>query len=194
VTTVYLDVDTQLDFLCPAGALYVPGAEQIVATIAALNRHAAAHGTPLISTTDSHHENDVEFRDWPSHCIRGTLGQRKPAETLVGEVAVIPFTHSIPAFATAKQYILEKASLHSFTNLNLEGLLQALGADRYVIYGVVTEICVKLAAHELLKRTGKRIEIVKDAVRHLSESDRDQTFADLAAAGAHFIGAAAILG
>ena len=38
MTTVYMDVDTQLDFLCPAGALYVPGAETIVETVAALNR------------------------------------------------------------------------------------------------------------------------------------------------------------
>ncbi len=39
--TVFFDVDTQIDFLYPAGALYVPGAETIVDRIAALNRFAA---------------------------------------------------------------------------------------------------------------------------------------------------------
>ena len=33
--TVFVDVDTQLDFLYPAGALYVPGGERIVPAIIA---------------------------------------------------------------------------------------------------------------------------------------------------------------
>ena len=41
--TAFLDVDTQLDFLYPSGALYVPSAERIVDTVSRLNRHAAAH-------------------------------------------------------------------------------------------------------------------------------------------------------
>jgi nicotinamidase/pyrazinamidase len=36
--TVFFDVDTQLDFLYPAGALHVPGAESIVPQVAALIR------------------------------------------------------------------------------------------------------------------------------------------------------------
>ena len=40
--TVFFDVDTQIDFLYPAGALYVPGAEKVVEQIAALNRFAGS--------------------------------------------------------------------------------------------------------------------------------------------------------
>jgi len=46
MNTVFFDIDSQLDFLFPAGALYVPGAERIVPAIARLNRFAAAHGIP----------------------------------------------------------------------------------------------------------------------------------------------------
>jgi nicotinamidase/pyrazinamidase len=35
--TVFVDVDTQIDFLFPAGALYVPGAERLLPAIARLN-------------------------------------------------------------------------------------------------------------------------------------------------------------
>ena len=50
--TLFLDVDTQIDFVYPAGALYVPGAERIVPTVAALNAHAAgAQDTTLLSTS-----------------------------------------------------------------------------------------------------------------------------------------------
>ena len=44
--TIFFDVDTQIDFLYPAGALYVPGAEQIVGNVARLNRFAAAQRLP----------------------------------------------------------------------------------------------------------------------------------------------------
>jgi len=180
MTTVYIDVDTQLDFLCPAGALYVPGAENIVPTVAALNRHAVAQGSALISTADAHTENDVEFHNWPGHCIRGTFGQRKPAATLAG----------LPD----RQYIIEKVTLDCFCQPDLEPLLKKLAADRYVVYGVVTEICVRLAVEGLLARTGKRVEVVEDAVCHLSERDRDRTFAAFEGAGAKLTRAAAILG
>ena len=72
--TLFLDVDTQLDFLYPAGALYVPGAEQIVPAIAALNRYAMSRGIPLLSTVDAHTEDDPEFKTWPAHCVAGSLG------------------------------------------------------------------------------------------------------------------------
>ena len=56
--TVFVDVDTQLDFLYPVGALYVPGAERIVPVLERLNRYAAARGIPVLSTADAHAEND----------------------------------------------------------------------------------------------------------------------------------------
>jgi nicotinamidase/pyrazinamidase len=70
--TAFFDIDSQLDFLYPSGALYVPGAERIVPAIARLNRYASQHGIPVVSTTDAHTENDPEFRIWPHHCVAGT--------------------------------------------------------------------------------------------------------------------------
>src|SRR5512132_921386 len=80
--TVFFDIDTQLDFLYPAGALYVPGAEALVPALVRLNQYAVGKGIPLISTADAHTENDEEFRTWPHHCVAGTAGQAKPAATL----------------------------------------------------------------------------------------------------------------
>ena len=51
--TAFFDIDSQLDFLYPSGALYVPKAERIVPAIAALNRYAAANGIQVVSTTDA---------------------------------------------------------------------------------------------------------------------------------------------
>jgi len=62
VKTVFFDVDTQIDFLYPSGALYAPGAEMIVDRVAKLNCYAAAHGITVISSMDAHSENDPEFK------------------------------------------------------------------------------------------------------------------------------------
>jgi nicotinamidase/pyrazinamidase len=157
---VFFDIDTQLDFLFPAGALYVPGAEAIVDRIAALNKFAASHGIPVISTMDAHTPDDPEFRAWPPHCIAGTLGQRKPASTLLKKRVIVPNEPGLPEISGVhqilgvRQILMEKQALDCFSNVNLPALLDNLGghqrdAGHCIVYGVVTEICVKLAAFGL---------------------------------------------
>src|SRR5205085_9832297 len=128
--TVFFDVDTQLDFLYPAGALYVPGAESIVTQVAALNRYAAAQGIPVISTIDAHTQNDPEFRSWPPHCVAGTAGQQKPAATLLEKRAVISSSPQNFETQGVQQILLEKQSVDCFTNANLAALLERLGAEQ----------------------------------------------------------------
>jgi len=171
--TIFFDIDTQIDFLYPAGALYVPGAECIVGTIASLNRHAPL----LISTMDAHSEDDPEFQIYPHHCVVGTVGQQKPAETLLESRAVIPAVAD-----GVRQLILEKQKLDCFSNPRLEPLLREFAAERCVVYGVVTEICVRFAAFGLLK-LAKRVEIVTDAVKALDERVASKMFAEFASAG-----------
>ncbi len=191
--TVFVDVDTQLDFVFPTGSLYVPGAEKIVDSLARLNQYAGANGIPLISTMDAHRENDAEFVNWPPHCILGCLGQRKPAATVLSEQSVIPFDTHPTVLPTAKQILVQKRVLDVFKNPNLPRLLQHLGAEQYVVYGVVTEICVQYAAIGLLK-TGARVAIVQDAVRSLSEGAANKMFADAKAQGATLTSVAEVLG
>jgi len=180
--TVFFDVDTQLDFLYPAGALYVPGAESIVAEVSALNQYAAAHGIAVVSTVDAHTENDPEFRAWPPHCVAGTAGQQKPAATLLEKRTTIPSTRQGFEIRDAQQILLEKQSVDCFTNPNLPALLDHLEAGRCLVYGVVTEICVKNAAMGLLK-SGRQVTVVTDAVRTLDNTRSAQFFQDFAAAG-----------
>jgi len=164
--TVFVDVDTQIDFLFPAGALYVPGAVRLLPAIARLNHFAAAQGIPLISTTDAHTEDDPEFREWPPHCVAGTTGQLKPAETLVG----------------AGQTIVEKQALDVFSNPDFPGLLDRVAADRYVVYGVATEYCVRCAILGLLA-TGKPVALVTDAIAAVNPEEGARTIAEFTARG-----------
>ncbi|MDP9112691.1 MAG: cysteine hydrolase [Acidobacteriota bacterium] len=179
--TVFFDVDTQFDFLYPAGALYVPGAEKIVEQVATLNRFAGAQAIPLVSTTDAHFEDDPEFKAWPPHCVVETIGQQKPEATLLAKRIIIPNTR-VALNVDAQQFLLEKQTLDCFTNVNVAALLDRFASERYVVYGVVTEICVKFAAFGLLK-TGKRVEIVTDAVCGLRDADSSAMTAAFLAAG-----------
>lgn len=180
--TVFFDIDTQIDFMFPAGALYAPGAETILPIVSKLNHYAAQHGIPVISTMDAHSENDPEFLQWPHHCVVDTFGQRKPTSTLLEKHAVVP--NALHPLAISQQMLLEKQTFSALSNVNFALLLDHFKADRYVVYGVVTEVCVKFAAFGLLE-TGKRVEIVTDAIRALNDENGARTLADFQAAGGH---------
>lgn len=191
--TVFFDVDTQIDFLYPAGALFVPGAEKLIPAFTRLNRYAAAHGIPVISDMDAHTEDDPEFAVWPPHCVAGTSGQQKPASTLLEKRVVVPSAAGDYAIDGAQQIILEKQTLDCFSNPNLPGILKRLGAERYVVYGVVTEFCVRCAAFGLLK-TGRRVELVTDAIQCLSEEDGRRTIDEFVAGGGRLASVAEVSG
>ena len=60
------------------------------------------------------------------------------------------------------------------------------GNAEFVVFGVVTEYCVRLAAKGLLER-GHRVSIVKDAIETLKAEDGARTVAELQTLGAKFI-------
>jgi nicotinamidase/pyrazinamidase len=176
---LYFDIDTQIDFLFPAGALYVPGAEKLVPLIATLNRAASASGAKVISTTCAHDEDDPEFKVWPPHCVVGTVGQMKPAALLLDKPCLAPN-------AGADQIIVEKRELDLFTNSTAELLISALNPEECIVYGVVTEYCVKLCAMGLLDR-GYKVSLVREAIQSLSNADADAFLHEFAArSGAGF--------
>jgi len=180
---VFFDIDTQIDFVYPAGALYVPGAEEILPVVGELNRHAPL----VISTMDAHSEDDAEFQIYPHHCVVGTTGQHKPAITLLDSHGTVP-----AAAPGTRQWILEKQTLDCFSNPHLEPLLARLNAERYVVYGVVTEICVRFAAFGLL-RSGKPVEIVSDAVKALDARQASEMLSEFTRLGGRLTTSAAVL-
>ncbi|HVN05542.1 MAG TPA: isochorismatase family cysteine hydrolase [Bryobacteraceae bacterium] len=179
--TVFVDVDTQIDFLFPAGALYVPGSEKLLPAIARLNQYAASKGIALISTTDAHSENDPEFHDWPPHCVAGTTGQLKPPEALLERRTVLPAAPGAP-IELADQVVVEKQKLDVFSNPNFNALLDRLGASNYVVYGVATDYCIRCAVTGLLA-TGKPVTLVTDAIAGVNPEDGARALAQFTAQG-----------
>jgi nicotinamidase/pyrazinamidase len=180
--TVFFDIDTQIDFLFPAGSLYVPGAERLVPALSRLNLYAVAHGFPLVSSMCAHTEDDPEFREWPAHCVVGTVGQLKPAETLLEKRAVIGVSEGSHLIEGAQQILFEKNRLDITSSPNFRPLLARLAAERYVVYGVVMEYCVRFAALALLE-TGKPVSLVADAIETLNVDAGDRTLREFTQRG-----------
>ncbi len=182
----FFDIDTQIDFVFPAGALYGPGAERVIPATARLNQHAAERGIPLISTMCAHPENALEFKFWRPHCVVGTVGRHKPQATLLTNRATIPNRPSVFDLGDAQQIIVEKDDLDMFSNPNLPALLDRLAIDECIVYGVFTEYCVKCAVTGLLKR-GCEVSLVTEATAHLSAVEGEKLVRSFVDAGAKCI-------
>lgn len=187
---IFWEVDTQADFMQPGGKLYVPGAERLLANIRRLTDAARQGRVFLVSHGCYHAKDDPEFKTFPAHCIKGTPGSEYVPEALTEELIRIPNepTAKLPEdLSRYQQILLEKQTLDIFESLHAAELLQRLPPEaEFVVFGVVTEYCVRLAAKGLLHR-GRRVFVVQDAVETLNAEAGHRTAEELQAMGAKFI-------
>jgi nicotinamidase/pyrazinamidase len=187
---IFWEVDTQVDFMLPGGNLYVPGAERLLPNIHCLTDAARQGRVFLVSHGCFHAKNDPEFNQFPPHCVEGTAGAAYVPEALTEKVSVVENEPdaTLPSDLFAyDQILLKKQTLDIFESRHAEELLERLPRDaEFVVFGVVTEYCVRLAAKGLIKR-GRRVFVVKDAIETLKAEDAARTFAELTAMGARFI-------
>lgn len=186
---VFWEVDTQVDFMLPGGKLYVPGAEKMLPNLRKLTQAADRGQVFLVSHGCYHIANDPEFQTFPPHCIKGTTGAEFVPEALTDRVVRVPNEASatVPQLSQYKQVILEKQTLDVFESRHAEEVLRQLNPKaHFVVFGVVTEYCVRLAAKGLLDR-GRRVSIVEDAIETLAPAAGKQTCEELATMQADFI-------
>jgi nicotinamidase/pyrazinamidase len=190
---VFLDVDTQVDFMLPSGGLYVPHAEEIIPNLAELMSWARAHSIPVISSADTHAPDDPEFALWPPHCVVGTPGQRRIPETLFADAVVVenrPGAFQAPQ-DWAGQIIVEKRVYDFTTNVNSEAILTSLGQPRFVVFGVATEYCVRSAVLAL-RRRNLPVALVRDAIKPISEEGGNKAIGEMVTAGTQLVSTAEV--
>ncbi len=178
--TVFWDVDTQVDFMLPKGALAVPGAEALRPNLARLTDAAREAGFTIVHTADDHDPHDPEIAEqpdfvetFPAHCLRGTGGAERLPET-----APAPGAADIPpdgagvdlaaVAASASEVVLRKNRFDAFSNPAAAPLLRTLAPERVVVYGVALEVCDRYAVEGMLALDGGfEIVLVEDAVAAL---------------------------
>ena len=192
--TIFWDVDTQVDFMLPGGKLYVPGAEKLIPNLGRLTDQARRERVFLVSDACVHTPDDPEFQRFPPHCVRGTPGAEIISETIARRFLILPDRReaSVPRdLSPYQQVILEKQTLDVFDNPHTETVIGRLkeftDADaEFVVFGVVTEYCVRCVAKGLLER-GRRVALVEDAIKTLKTEDGDSALAEMKSLGARMI-------
>jgi nicotinamidase/pyrazinamidase len=187
---VFWEVDTQADFMLPGGKLYVPGAERLLPNIRRLTDAAREGRVFLVSHGCYHTKDDPEFQTFAPHCIKGSAGSALVPEGLSDKVVTVPNEASatLPRdLSQCQQILLEKQTLDIFQSRHAAELLKRFGDDiEFVVFGVVTEYCVRFAAKGLLDR-GRRVSVVRDAIETLKAEDGQRTVAELQGLGARFL-------
>jgi nicotinamidase/pyrazinamidase len=83
--------------------------------------------------------------------------------------------------------LLQKQTLDIFESRHAESLVNRLPrAAEIVVFGVVTEYCVRFAAKGLMKR-GRRVSIVRDAIETLNPEEGRKALDELRSLGARLI-------
>jgi nicotinamidase/pyrazinamidase len=180
---VFVDIDTQRDFLEESGALHVPGSRSIVANLERLSRTAAARGIPVLATACCHTATDPELSQFPPHCMAGTEGQRRIPATERPDSVVLAIGDRLdgplPAHLT-----LNKQEFDVFSRADAGDLIARYDQAKptFVVYGVATDYCVRAAVEGLLARDC-RVAVVVDAIRAIDPDAEAAILTDWAMRG-----------
>lgn len=160
---LFVDIDTQIDFMMPEGHLYVPQAEKIIPKLEALTNAAQHFNIPILASMDAHLPDDPEFDIFPAHCVQNTPGQKKIKQTLVSNSLKLPNERCDFELEPYQSVVVEKVVFDMFGNPNTEKILNTLNPTTCIVYGVATDYCVKAAALGLKSR-GYSVHVVTDAI------------------------------
>jgi nicotinamidase/pyrazinamidase len=149
---VFMDIDTQHDFLDPTGALYVAGSAEILPNLRRLTDFAVDHEIPILATACSHHPEDPELTIFAPHCLAHTPGQaRVPATACLSSVVLDVeerFHGELPPHLT-----LLKRELSVFSRSDADDLVARYNREllTWVVDGVATDYCVRAAVDGLMQ-------------------------------------------
>ena len=185
--TVFVDIDTQFDFMNPNGALYVPDAEDIIDNIKRLFDYAKEHKIKILSSTDAHQVDDPEFKLFPPHCVKDTPGNQKiEASTCKDNIIIENIEQDITeSMLDHEQIIVESQTFDIFDSINTDEIAKKLDARSYVVFGVAADYCVKAAVLGLLKY-GYNVSLVTDATKAITKEGKEEALKEMKDAGAVF--------
>jgi nicotinamidase/pyrazinamidase len=184
---IFVDVDTQRDFLEPDGALLIGGTAAIRPNLARLTEFARAHHIPVLATACAHTLDQADPEPFPPHCLVGTEGQRRIPETeWPGGVIV---KHDEPYEGTRPEHLtIQKQNYDAFRHPHFDQIMGLYTPDHptFVVYGVATDYCVKTAVLGLLARN-QTVVIVVDAMRPVDPENEAVELTDFVQRGATLV-------
>lgn len=190
--TLFWDVDTQFDFMRPEGALYVPGAEEIIDKVGEVRRFALENGYSILSDVDWHRMDNPEISEqpdmkttFPPHGMAGTPGAER-----VGDVGDVPIDYveidevdlaELRKLVQKDQFhiVIRKQSLNVFDNPNTHKLVDLVHPEHVIAFGVALDCCVYYVLGELSKHKGVRLSLLTDVTKGLQTRPDEQVYDEL---------------
>ena len=178
--TIFYDLNTQRDFIPPDGKFPIAGADRVVPMWKAITDLAHEEKIRIVCCVDCHLPGDPQLKSWggqyPDHCMAGTPGQQKIAETAPLNPLMLEHKKYTPEEI---QKILDHPGEIVFKRQEFEHLagnphvsaILRLVLRPYtdiVFYGVYTEACVDREISTLVG-IGPKLHIVTDAVAVIGE-------------------------
>lgn len=181
---VFINVDTQVDFMLPSGKLYVQDSEKIIPNLELLNKYIFDNKIKHLITRDCHYETSKELSNnpdflntFPQHCMIYTDGYENiPESSPISIPSIINWYNNytedeIKQLIMYDEIIITKDEFSAFTgNKYTDIVINNLKNDGYVdfyIYGVTTDICVSYIVDELIDREFN-VYLISDATNYLN--------------------------
>jgi len=184
---IFVDIDTQRDFLEPDGALFVPGSEAILGNLARLTTFARDHSIPILASACSHTVDDAEMAVFGPHCMVGTTGQSRIPQTewSDGSSEVVGVSGKFSGTDLPAHLTIEKREYDVFSHPEADAIISRYNHDQptFVVYGVATDYCVKAAVLGLLDR-GCKVAVVVDAIRAIDTEGEPEVLGEFTRRGA----------
>ena len=149
---VVLVVDMVRGFCEEGNNMYAgESARSIIPNVQRLLEKELEAGAKIIFICDNHEPDDLEFKMFPKHCIKGT-----------SEAEIIP------ELAGFDGDVVPKQRYSGFFNTDLERRLRELAPEKVVVCGVCTDICVMHTVADARNRD-YTVEVPADCVATFSE-------------------------
>lgn len=164
--TAVLVIDMLNDFCKPGGKMVLPGYERLVPPQSALIEAARSLGVPVFWVIQSHDprlRRDRELLKRGSHCLLGTWGvevieELKPRKS---------------------DFHLYKHRYSAFFQTPLDLLLKDMNCDQVIVFGIVTNICVRSTVHDAFF-LGYEVVVPEDCCAATGPREQESTLYDIA--------------
>jgi ureidoacrylate peracid hydrolase len=165
-STAIIVIDMLNEFCKPGGAMVLPGYERLVPPQKKVIEAGRQAGSAILFVADTHRPNvrqDREFLKRTPHCLEGTWGAR-----VIDDLD----PRSDDVYIVKRRY-------SAFFNTDLDLTLRDLQVDTLVIFGVVTNICVRSTVHDAFF-LGYQVIVPEDCVAATGPREQESSLYDIA--------------
>ncbi|MHC5112734.1 MAG: isochorismatase family protein [Planctomycetota bacterium] len=187
---VVVDLNTQKDFCLAEGASPVVNAAALVPALRKVVAWVRRNGIPVVSSLDSHREEELADSSAQRYAVDGSDGQQKLDFTkLRYRTSVLvdnTLSVSLDLFQSYQQVVFRQRGEDFLANPKADRFLTQLDAKEFVVIGNVAESAVKRVALGLLARN-KNVTLVPEACGFWDQTAAGLAFRLLGAKGVNIV-------